>query len=326
MNCYAITVFAVNTVLCPFIKYLLTPPNFSVSIDVNMIDTNLVVKKNMHDKVKELPDKIVWSVFLLVSFFLYFSGIVCLYAFFRKKVLKRYRSIILVYHEISKQGASSKYAVSVENFEKQMDYIKRHFSTVSLDTILETHEGKLSSATDTVAINFDDGFKDNFLNAYPVLKKYQLRATIFLVSGWIVHKKDMLNWEEIKLMEKNGIDFGSHTVNHRMLSGLDSNAANDEICRSKADLANLLTKEMCYFAYPYGKKRHFTEEIKAKVKQAGYKAAFTTENREINAHSDRFELGRFCIRNYPLYAFKARVSGIFENRFALAMRKYILRR
>ena len=70
-----------------------------------------------------------------------------------------------------------------------MDYIKRHFSTVSLDTILETNEGKPNVATDAVAITFDDGFKDNFLNAYPVLKKYQLRATIFLISGWIVHKK-----------------------------------------------------------------------------------------------------------------------------------------
>lgn len=280
----------------------------------------------MNGNAIKLTDKIVWSAFLFVSFFLYFSGIVCLYTFFRKKVFKRYRSIILVYHEISKQGASSKYAVSKENFEKQMDYIKRHFSAVSLDTILETNEGKLNVATDAVTITFDDGFKDNFLNAYPVLKKYQLRATIFLISGWIVHKKDMLNLEEINRMEKDGIDFGSHTVNHRMLSSLDGNAANDEICRSKTELEALLKKEICYFAYPYGKKRHYTEEVKDKVKQAGYKAAFTTENREIDTHSDRFELGRFCIQDYPLYAFKTRVSGIFEIKFVFAVRKCVKHR
>lgn len=274
----------------------------------------------MNGNAKKLTDKIVWSAFLLVSFFLYFSGIVGFYTFFRKKVLKRYRSIILVYHEIGKQGVNSKYSVSVENFDKQMGYIKRHISVVSLDTILETNEGKSNRETDTVAITFDDGFEDNFFNAYPVLKKYKLHATLFLISGWIVHKKDMLNLEEINLMGNDGIDFGSHTVTHRMLSNLDSNAAHDEIYRSKTDLENLLKKEMCYFAYPYGKKRHYTEEVKAKVKQAGYKAAFTTENREIDTHSDRFELGRFCIRNYPLYAFKTRVSGIFDLKFVFAIR------
>ena len=280
----------------------------------------------MNGNAIKLTDKIVWSSFLLVSFFLYFSGIVSLYTFSRKKVFKRYRSIILVYHEISNQGTSQKYAVSKENFEKQMDYLKHHFSAVSLDTILETNEGKPNVAKDAVAITFDDGFKDNFLNAYPVLKKYQLHTTIFLISGWIVHKKDMLNLEEINLMKKDGIDFGSHTVNHRRLSSLDGNAANDEVCRSKAELEDLLKKEICYFAYPYGKKRHYTEEIKAKVKQAGYKAAFTTENREIDTHSDRFELGRFCIQDYPLYAFKTRVSGIFEIKYVFAVRKCVKRR
>lgn len=280
----------------------------------------------MNGNTKKPTDKIVWYAFLLVSFFLYFSGIVSLYTFFRKKVLKHYRRIILVYHEIGKQGAGAKYAVSKENFEKHMDYIKRSFSTVSLDTFFEMSEGNPNVTTDSVTITFDDGFKDNFLNAYPVLKKYQLRATIFLICGWIVHKNDMLNLEEIKIMERDGIDFGSHTVNHRMLSSLDSTSANDEICRSKTELEALLKKEMRYFAYPYGKKRHFTEETKALVKKAGYKAAFTTENQEINMLSDQFELGRFCIQDYPLYAFKTRLSGIFEIKYVFAIRKCIKRR
>ncbi|HJW87454.1 MAG TPA: hypothetical protein VJ440_12550, partial [Candidatus Brocadiaceae bacterium] len=106
----------------------------------------------MNGNANKLTDKIVWSAFLLVSFFLYFSGIVSLYTFFRKKVFKQYRRIILVYHEISKQGANSKYAVSKENFEKHMDYLKRHFSAVSLDTILETNEGNPNVTTDAVAI------------------------------------------------------------------------------------------------------------------------------------------------------------------------------
>lgn len=280
----------------------------------------------MNGKTKELRDKIVWSAFILISFFLYFSGMLGLYTFFRKKVFRRYRCIILVYHEIGKQGVNSKYSVSVENFERQMDYIKRHFTAVSLDNILETKEKKQHISTDTIAITFDDGFKDNFLNAYPVLKKYWLCATIFLISGGIARKEEMLNLNEIEIMEKDGIDFGSHTVTHRMLSSLNNNAAYNEICRSKAELEDLLKKEMCYFAYPYGKKRHYTEAVKDMVKQAGYKAAFTTENREIDTHSDRFELGRFCIRNYPLYAFKARVSGIFEHKFVLAIRKCVKRR
>jgi peptidoglycan/xylan/chitin deacetylase (PgdA/CDA1 family) len=261
----------------------------------------------------------MWFVFIGLSFLLYFSGIVEFYVFFRKKVLKRFRTIIILYHEISDE-AQSKYSVSIENFKNQMGYIKKHFNTISLNSLIN-NEDTSHTLMDTVAITFDDGHKDNFLNAHPVLKKYKLQATIFLISRFIGSRDDILDVEEIKTMEKDGIDFGSHTLTHKVLSEIDGNEATKEINNSKAELENILGKKIQFFAYPYGKKRHFNEYIKTQVKNAGYKAAFTTENGEIDGKSDLFELKRTCIKNFPLFVFKVSVSGIFESKFIYPIRK-----
>jgi peptidoglycan/xylan/chitin deacetylase (PgdA/CDA1 family) len=269
--------------------------------------------------VKGIKYRVLWFVFIGLSFLLYFSGIVEFYVFFRKKVLKRFRTIIILYHEISDE-AQSKYSVSIENFKNQMGYIKKHFNTISLNSLIN-NEDTSHTLMDTVAITFDDGQKDNFLNAHPVLKKYKLQATIFLISRFIGSRDDILDVEEIKTMEKDGIDFGSHTLTHKVLSEIDSNEATKEINNSKAELENILGKKIQFFAYPYGKKRHFNEYIKTQVKNAGYKAAFTTENGEIDCKSDLFELKRTCIKNFPLFVFKVSVSGIFESKFIYPIRK-----
>ena len=273
---------------------------------------------------KKIKYKITWLILIILSFLLYFTGIVGFYGFFRKKILKRFRTFIILYHEISNNGIKTGYSVSKENFEKHISYVKHHYNVISLNDLIRNIGKKSDMLTDNIVITFDDGYKDNFLNAYPVLKKYNLNATIFLVSKLIGNKEEILNLDEIKVMEKDGIDFGSHTVTHKVLSDIDINTATKEINHSRIELENLLNRKIQYFAYPHGKKRHYNEYVKTQVKKAGYTAAFTTENSGIDTNSDLFELGRICIRNYPLFVFKVRVSGIFENKFIYSIRKYLI--
>lgn len=277
----------------------------------------------MSKKIEEIKYRIFWLIGLVLSSILYFSGIVRFYNFFRKGVLKRYRTIILTYHRIRDDGKDSDISVSPGKFENQMAYLKKHFNVISLNTLIKNIEKKIDILMDNVTVTFDDGYKDNYLNAYPILKKFKLPATIFLVSKFVGNRKEILNIDEIKLMKKDGIDFGSHTVTHRVLTEIDINIAAEEIFHSKVDLENLINEKIQFFTYPRGKKNHFNKKVKALVEKSGYKAAFTTENGEIDNRSDLFELKRLGMRNYPLFVFKVRVSGIFESRFFYLVRNFL---
>jgi peptidoglycan/xylan/chitin deacetylase (PgdA/CDA1 family) len=268
----------------------------------------------MGKNTQEIKYRIFWLIGIALSFILYFSGICGCYIFFRKKILKRYRTIILTYHRVRNDGKDPDISVSTVKFEREMAYLKRHFNVISLGTLINDIGKSPNILVDNIAITFDDGYKDNYLNAYPVLKRHGLSATIFLVSKLVGTSEGMLNEDEIEMMRKGGIDFGSHTASHKVLTEIDINTAAEEILRSKEDLGKLLKEEMQFFAYPRGKRKHFNNKIKYLVKKSGYKAAFTTENGEIDNRSDLFALKRIGIRNCPLFVFKVRVSGIFESR------------
>ena len=278
---------------------------------------------SMLEQVEEIKYKSLWIVGTVLSSILYFSGIVGFYVLFRRKVLKRYRTIILTYHRIRNDGKDSHISVSTDNFGKQMTYLKKHFNVISLNTLVKNAQERPDTLMDNVAITFDDGYKDNFLNAYPILRKHRLPATIFLISKQVGKKEEILNIDEINIMKRDGIDFGSHTRTHKTLTEIDINTATEEIHNSKTELERLLNEKIDIFAYPRGKRAHFNEDIKAQVKRSGYKAAFTTENGEIDNKADLFELKRIGIRNCPLFVFKARVSGIFESRLVYAARKVL---
>ncbi len=256
---------------------------------------------------------------------LYFSGIVGLYTFFRKKIMMNFQTIILTYHQITDDRSAPDISVTVKNFSKQMAYLSTHFKNISLNELAENFQtDKLSRiAHDKVAITFDDGYRDNFLNAYPILKNHQLTATIFLISNLVNRSKAMLDIDEITTMQKDGIDFGSHTVTHKILSEITPDMAAKELLNSKIQLENLLNRKIHYLAYPKGKQQHYHQQIKSQVAQAGYSAAFTTENESINSERDIFELGRLGIRNCPMFVFKTRVSGLFESRSIAFIRKIL---
>ncbi len=226
-----------------------------------------------------------------------------------------------MYHRIRDDGKMPDISVSVENFEKQMAYLKNNFNVISLKSLCRNLKQLQALPVDSVAITFDDGYKDNYLNAYPILKKYQLPATVFLISRLIGTDGDMLENREINIMNKGGIDFGSHTLTHPVLSEIDSQTATAEISESKVEIERLLGEEVDFFAYPKGKYNDFNAQIKAQVQASGYKAAFATENGLITTESDLFELKRIGVRNFSMPVFKVRVSGLPESRLVYFFRQ-----
>ena len=264
-----------------------------------------------------------WAIGAVLSFAAYFSGLAFIYSAVRKKILHRSRAIILTYHRIRDDDKDPDITVAVQNFEKQIQYLRKNFLILSLKELIERMQASLPFEEDCAVITFDDGYKDNYQNAFPVLMKNDLPATIFLISSLIGKDPEKLSLDKIREMSKHNISWGSHTVTHPVLSEITIDEAGSEIERSKKILEELLKQNIDFFAYPVGKKRHFNEAVKDAVKRCGYKAALTTENGAAEMSKDLFEVKRIGIRDCPLYVFKVRVSGLFESRPVLFLRQIL---
>lgn len=190
----------------------------------------------------------------------------------------------LVYHRIgyTPKNAGSVYkslTIEPEWFEKHLQYLKENnFETVKFSDVAEFFEtGKpLPIAADKkpVMINFDDGYKDFYINAFPILKKYGMTGTVFIIVKSVGNAAYM-NWDQIKEASAAGIEIGAHTMYHPVLTA--SKKAKWEIEESKRVLEEKLGTEITTFAYPSGKWNSYVENL---VKTAGYKTArsFTTGN------------------------------------------------
>jgi peptidoglycan/xylan/chitin deacetylase (PgdA/CDA1 family) len=207
----------------------------------------------------------------------------------------RYVVPILTYHHVGiPSGKWRLNTVSESSFEYQMSFMKRHgFNVISFNDLVEGIKQGHEFARNTVVIQFDDGYEDNYTYAFPVLKKYGFPAIVFLVSDK-VGTPDFLTWDEVREMEKYGFMAGAHTRHHVYLPRASTNILLDEIAGSKKIIEEHLGHPIDYFAYPSG---GFTEEVKRMAKEAGYKAAVSTNRGKDRFNVDLYELKRIHMNN-----------------------------
>ena len=215
---------------------------------------------------------------------------------------------ILMYHMISRSTDSkeNRYACPPEHFDKHMKYLRSSgFNIVSLKDISNALRKNIPLPPKAVAVTLDDGFMDNYQNAFPILQEYEVLATIFLTSGMIGRtnlwlqkdgfpRRPMLNWPQIREMNTAGTIFGAHTVNHCRLPEMTKKEARNEIYECKKVIEDNLGKSVDYFAYPFGQS---SKEIRNLVKEAGYLLACSTIAGFNNCDTDRYQLRR--IEVYP---------------------------
>lgn len=234
---------------------------------------------------------------------------------------------ILLYHKIDSPPSDARLRgpyTPPERFAKQIAFLKRQetvFYTAS--ELIKYFRENGSFPPNGLAITFDDGWKDNYKNAFPILRRYGVRATIFLVSSCIgeISNKAVaegespqahLSREEILEMSQYGIEFGSHSVNHRLLHQLSLEEAKFEIEESKRQIENLLNKPCQAFAYPAG---FLTQDIQRVVERAGYITAFSTIYGPTNA-LDLYALNRREIlrRDFFIFQFARKVRPFIARR------------
>lgn len=209
--------------------------------------------------------------------------------FIRKIFLKNSLSI-LMYHKIDETNEF--YTLKIDELRWQMQYLKdNNYKIISLNSLIEKIKNNEKIDYKTIVITFDDGHRDNFINAYPILIQYNYPATIFLSTGLLGDNK-MLSWDEIKQMYNNGIDFEPHTQNHVRLTQLNDDQIKEEILKSKQDIEHNLNKKCLSFAYPWGS---FNKNIIKILKELGFNSAVTVKYGFANKNSNLYELPRNSI-------------------------------
>jgi peptidoglycan/xylan/chitin deacetylase (PgdA/CDA1 family) len=290
---------------------------------------------------------------------------------------------ILIYHRVNDEGDPYFGGIPTELFDRQMAYLASRFHVLPLSDLVE----RLRAGTlpdNAVAVTFDDGYRDNYLRAFPILTKHSLPATIFLTTSAIGSDRQlwhddvfsafrethepalvtfgpgriqgplssiperlrlqhevlryvrtlnpegrseaiavlrellrvgspppapglMLTWDEVRAMSRSGIEFGSHTSTHPILSRLGSDLARREILDSKRVIEERLGTAVRGFAYPNGTRADFLPETKAIVREAGYAYAVTTIPGTNEPEQDLFELRRTTPWERDVFAFGMRL-------------------
>lgn len=230
-------------------------------------------------------------------------------------IRQRYTVPIIMYHYVH-YGANpdDKLVVTPEAFQRQMRFLKeRRYNVVPLETLAVLIKEKRKIPARTIAITIDDGQRDNYDQIYPVLKKYNLPATMFVIVNEIGRvQNDKLSWDQIKEMRDSGlINFGSHALGAEPLVNIKSEEELEkQIFESKKILEGKLGKEVKIFSYPEGL---FNAKIKKMAMQAGYLAAVSTSPGISSPSDDIFALKRLRISQNAdnLFIFYVQASGYY---------------
>lgn len=283
--------------------------------------------------------------------------------------------LILMYHRFSDKPEPFKIPQKV--FENQILFLKKKYNFISLKYYSEVlNEKKADLPNNPIILTIDDGYKDNYTFAYPILKKYSIPATIFITTdfvsrrAWLWSNKleyilknsqfsefefplngksiqfrvdsfknwhttqlalfnhcrtvtdeeknklldelakhlkvgvpektlgdfQALTWDQIMEMKNNGIDFGSHSCSHPILSRLSLKKMEHEIVDSKREIEWKLEEEVISFCYPNGQLEDINDSAREMTQKAGYSCAVTTINGVNNAKNTE----RFLLKRLPL--------------------------
>ena len=316
--------------------------------------------------------------------------------------LRRRRPLILRYHRVYGDGPEPIYELGLPRplFEAQLDFLRHHCNVVPLADVFDGLFLGKPLPPRAVAITFDDGYKDNFTEAFPALRSRGLPATVFIAVENVergtpfwwdrlavaVHSAPkgavridlgrgpesltldgvqnrrqvvdracealklmshgeaaaklevllqtlgaradvgdpVLNWDEVREMAEGGIEIGSHTLDHPVLSRLPVEEAERQVVESRRRAEDRLHRPVRFFAYPNGKRDDVTPTVKDLVRKAGYTGAVSTIQGRPSPASDPFLVERIGVSaglaadsagglSEPLFA--TELAGIYDALF-----------
>lgn len=169
-----------------------------------------------------------------------------------------------------------------------------------------------------VVLTFDDGYDNFYQHAYPILSRHRFAATVFVVTGEVGgasrwdpgYATPLMNWDQLRELTLQGIEIGSHTVNHVRLTQLSTAAAKLELETSRRALEQKLGFAATSFAYPYG---DHNEDLEKLVAETGYLAACSTNRGNLHSACGRFRLKRVPVDEFTsLPRLRRRLSPLYD--------------
>jgi peptidoglycan/xylan/chitin deacetylase (PgdA/CDA1 family) len=214
---------------------------------------------------------------------------------------------ILTYHSVAPTAPRRfrTFCVHPQHFEDQARHIRATgYCTLTVSELVRLRAAGAVPAK-SVVLTFDDGFADFHAVVLPVLLRYRLTATLYVVAGcigdtsrWLEHEEcrslPMLSWSQLLDIAKSGIEIGAHTMSHPSLDTIRLSQAQVEISQSKRSLEDRLGISVESFAYPYG---NFSRAVRDLVVAAGYASACAVKYATSSPLDDRFALCRHIVRD-----------------------------
>ncbi|OFV99710.1 MAG: hypothetical protein A3F68_02265 [Acidobacteria bacterium RIFCSPLOWO2_12_FULL_54_10] len=227
----------------------------------------------------------------------------------------RCRVPVLNFHSIASppRPDMNHYHLSPHRFRRFLDWLRiAHYQTILPGDWMN---GNVPDRN--VVLTFDDGYEDFLSEAFPLLSEFKMKATVFVVAGrlgqsnqWVEplgHPvRRLLSKEQIRLLHRHGVQFGSHTMTHPYLTKASDDVLRREVTDSKRLLEDLLGVEISCFAYPYG---DLNERVRAAVAEAGFRVAMSTQE-GINLWNDPLWMRRTNVND---------TDSILEFAFKTAM-------
>ena len=238
---------------------------------------------------------------------------------------KKYEVPVVMYHRVinksENEGIHGTYIY--ENiFREHMKYLKdNNFSVITFEDLNNIGwRNRFDKNKKYIIITFDDGYVDNYELAFPILKEFNFKATIFLMGESTYNEWDvkadgeksfpLMSVEMIKEMQDYGIEFGAHTFNHPKLNKLSNDEIKHQIVDVKKPLEEKIGREIITFAYPYGILNDYAKKM---VEEAGYTFGVATDSGSICLSDDLYQIRRIAIfPNTNLFSFKRKVKGNYN--------------
>jgi len=231
---------------------------------------------------------------------------------------------VLMYHKVN-DLPRNRMSMPVSLFDEQMAQLKElGYTIVDLDSVRAHYlEGK-PLPPGAVLITFDDGYRDNLVNAAPLLQRHGYPAVQFVPIAYVgevrplPHEKYLsahgvhnptVDWDEIQELERYGVSIESHGISHKPLAELEIDEAAREIALSKLKLEEKLGRPVRAFSYVKGSEADYKPVHPSLVRQAGYDLAFTAVSGANSPHSDPLQLRRYNVEPYSHRTFALVLAG-----------------